>query len=458
MNLFTHQKEGVEFLKKRAGAILGDEMGLGKTRQAIVALGRVSDHLNVIVCPASLKLNWEREIKMVYPEDEVYVDGDIIGFLESNAAWLVVNYDQLKKWGGVLIEKKYCLVGDEAHYIKGRSLRSRLFLKLADEAERVYLLTGTPILNRPIELYNLLKAIKHPITKTKRTGKDNWWGFALRYCGAHRITLGNTGKSFLDIRGATHLDELKEKISDSFLRRTKDKVLDLPPKIEQMILIELSKDWQKKYDSAFDDYIKFLRDNPIEGKIIDNVILARHLVEIQKLKQVCSEAKIDAIKEDVESMLDASESVVIFTQYRQTLKTLVSAFPGSVSIDGSDSMESRQEAVDLFQSGASRVFIGNIKAAGIGITLTRSSNVVFADLDWTPAVHDQAADRCHRIGQTGTVNVRYYVTRGTIEEDIMEMLDKKRKIIEKVLAGDDSKSETMGVKELVGRISARVDK
>ncbi len=453
INLFDHQKQAIEFLKKRRSAILADEMGLGKSRSAIVALGDISDYLNVIICPASLKINWEREIHMVYPEDEVYVGGEPDGFDYKKYAWLIINYDQLQKWIGVLDGKKYLLVGDEAHYIKGNTKRSKLFLMLSDQAKRVYLLTGTPVLNRPIDLYKLLKAIKHPLSLTA-TKKDNWFGYAHKFCGAHWQRFG--ARKFLDVGGATNIDILYNEIKDVFLRRMKSEVLDLPEKIIQTIPIEISSEYRKKYNSAFDDYIKFLHEHPIDGKNIDNIMMARHIVELQKLKQICSIAKMDAIMEDVASAIESDEKVIIFTQYTSTLINFRNAIYDRklrcVTLSGEDNAEERQKSVDCFQSGGADIFVGNIKAAGIGITLTAATNVFFADLDWTPAIHDQAMDRAHRIGQTGTVNVRYYVAKDTIEEDIIKMLDKKRGIISQILSGEKADKD-MGVADMVNQLA-----
>ncbi len=279
----------------------------------------------------------------------------------------------------------------------------------------------------------------------------------MKFCGAFRQPL-RSGGSFLNVRGATNLDKLREQINDSFLRRMKSEVMNLPEKIIQEVPVELSKEWRKRYDTAFDEYIEFLRANPIEGKNIDNVLLAMHIVELQKLKQVCSDAKIFTIGEDVESAIESGEKVVIFTQYRETLKHIKGNLGSHnpVSISGDDNQDERQNAVDSFQQiEACKVFVGNIKAAGIGITLTAATNVFFADLDWTPAVHDQAMDRCHRIGQTGTVNVRYYVAQGTVEEDIMGMLASKRIMIEKVLTGENG-AESEGVVDVINRIVKRI--
>ena len=477
---FKHQVSGSKFLKARKGAILADEMGLGKTRQEIDAIGNDNVDLHVIVCPASLKLNWKREILMVYPEEGVYVSGGKQPFNGKLDAWYIVNYDQLGKHVGVILDSgKFTLTGDEAHYIKGNSARTKYFMILADAAARVHLLTGTPVLNRPVELFNLLKAIRHPVAKLK--GK-----YAERYCGAvpmarirdklnnrHFIVHRSQAFGFMhdrsqyqvmfyvDMRGATNLGELKEQIAGSFLRRTKKEVMDLPEKIETMVPVELKPAWRKKYASAFDDYLDFLSSNPMEGKNLDNIMLARHMVELQKLKQVCSEAKIDAVTEAIEDAVEQGEKVVVFTQYTKTLMDLADRVGrlGIVTLQGSTSQDRRQAAVDSFQSDEKvRVFIGNIKAAGIGITLTASTQVIFADLDWTPAVHDQAADRCHRIGQTGTVNVRYFFVPDSVEEDVLEMLAQKREVITAILEGGDVHVERSAVKEVIDRLSTRASK
>lgn len=470
---FKHQEEGITFLVKQPFSILADEPGLGKTYQAIVALGRSSDDLNVIVCPASMKLNWEQEIGMVYPEDKVEVISGKWSEIGKDTAWIIVNYDILDKWVPHLRLVGFSLVGDEAHYIKGNSKRTKAFLELAKSAKRIHLLTGTPVMNRPIELYNLLKAIRHPLARTKTE-------FGKRYCDAQEMCMIQvlaSGKRFVrhasqswafrndkvhyevryysDARGASNLGELKEKMSDVFLRRTKSEVLDLPPKIVTHIPFEMSEECAKRYDTAFDDYIAFLEANPVEGKNVDAVILAKHLVELQKLKQVCSESKIEAIVEAVEAANDSGEKVIVFSQYQATLDALRAHFRGSVGIDGKMSEKARHGAILAFEEGSAMVFVGNIKAAGVGINLTASSHVIFADLDWTPAVHEQAEDRAHRIGQTGTVNVRYYIAQNTIEEDIMEMLEQKRRVVGAVLSGSDEVEAQSGVRDVIKRLNPK---
>lgn len=451
MNPFKHQIEGIKFLKEKGRAILADEMGIGKTLQAMIA-AKESGGGVIVVCPASVKLNWRNEINAQYPIDRVIVINSTDP-IPTGADWYVINYDILGKKRELLLaffrdKDTRTLILDEAHYTKNRSKRAKAAMDLAAAAERVYLLTGTPIMNRPAELFNLLKAVGSPLAK-------NWYAYMMRYCGAWRRTLKN-GRTFLDTSGASNLDELRMRIAPYFLRREKKDVLDLPEKIIQEIPIELSKWWRERYDHAFDEYIEFLRANPITEKSIDNVLLARHLVELQKVKQVCSRAKIEQITEDIGEIASAGEKVVVFTQYRETLAAIEQGARERKltiqTISGETSIQDRQSAVEAFQGGSVDVFIGNIKAAGIGITLTAANKVIFADLDWTPATHDQAEDRCHRIGQTGTVNVYYYIATDTIEEDIIEMIQKKRQIIQKILAGETAKTSENVASQLIKKL------
>ena len=480
--LFDHQIAGIEFLVSRKKAILADEMGLGKTRTAIIA-AKEEKAKTIIVCPASLKINWKREIQSVYPDDVVDVVDSKSNEISYRSDWVIINYDIVEKWIPqieTLIEGGHLdtIILDEAHYIKGKSQRAtaivggfispkggtRHKLKgLANQMERVYLLTGTPLLNRPVELFNLLRAIKHPLSQNRTE-------FVKKYCGAFfivRVQDLATGKAFmveqkrfykyygdrkkyrvlfrfLDESGATNLPELWATVRDSMLRRKKKDVIDLPEKIISVMDCELSDEWKKIYDHAWDSYIDFLRANQIDGdqSKLDNVILARHLVEITKLKQVCSQSKIPRIIQDVKNAVEQGQKVIIFSQYTDTIdrimETLKTEEIKAVSLSGSDDMNERQISVDAFQNNDDvKAIVLNIKAGGVGINLTAGSIVMFADMDWSPEIHRQAEDRAHRIGQEGTVNVYYYVQGGTVEEDILAILAEKKGIADAVLEGQN---------------------
>lgn len=455
---FKHQLEGIEILKSKRRMILADEMGLGKTFQAIKAAGEIGEGTWLILCPASLKINWRREILSVYPEDDVFVVESGPEKELPHVPWLIINYDMLQKYKGQLLSMKHLgqidgAIADEAHYIKGaKTIRAKITLEILEGLENIFMLTGTPLMNRPAELFNLLKAIRHPLGKARTT-------FVKRYCGAYLKTIplrGGKTIRFMDESGATHLDELREFTKDAILRRTKKEVLDLPPKIVAPKIIGMPEEYQKRYDTAFEDYIEFLANNPtvaeegIEEKV-ENILNAKHLVELTKLKQVCSQAKLDAIVEDIRSAVAQGEKVIVFSQFTNTIDTLQAKLLEakkasqygeaqepikSVTLKGTHSMDERQASVDAFQNDETvKVFIGNIKAAGVGITLTRATIVMFADMEWSPELHSQAEDRAHRIGQEGTVNVYYYIIEETVEEDIVDILTRKKSIIKDVTEG-----------------------
>lgn len=443
---FKHQLEGIEFLKKNKRAILADQPGLGKTLQAITAAGTTSSGAILVICPASLKINWEREIHMVYPEDNVIIiSGGAATDHISKAAWIIINYDILSKHLPMLKEmvkngEIETIIGDEAHYCKDtKTLRTKAFLSLTEHAQQVYCLTGTPVMNRPIEIFALLKAVKHPLAHSQdKTASALRKEFGKRYCAAYFHQFGRSGRGFWDETGSSRLPELRALTKDIFLRRTKTEVLDLPEKIVSVVPTTLSTEYQRAYDTAWDNYLEWVANHP-EGKDLKNIMSAQALVELGKLKQVCSLAKISRIVTDVENFIEQGEKVIIFSQYTETIKTLAQQLrkEGSVTLTGADDMDMRQAAMDAFQNDENcKVFIANMKAGGVGITLTAGSIVIFADMEWSPEIHRQAEDRAHRIGQTGTVNVYYYIAESTIEEDIIDTLMNKQETIGVLTGGE----------------------
>lgn len=459
MTLFKHQEEGIAFLTTKRKAILADQMGLGKTRQAIVAAENTGIK-TLVLCPASLKTNWAREILTVNENASIVI---LNGSKEEHYSqgfsshWTIANYDIIHKEENkkrIQNENYETVILDEAHYIKShKSKRTKATLAIVQAIPHRFLLTGTPILNRPEELFTLLRAIDHPLG-------GSWYSYVLRYCGAYwrktRKVKRNplTGQleevKFLDTSGATNLTELQKKLEPTYLRRTKEILGNtLPAKIITNVPVELTKEDRKRYEQAWDEYMNYLENNPIifsdltneeREEKMENIKQAKHLVELQKLKQVASQAKITPIIEDVLNIVEQGEKAIIFTQYTETLRQIRAELRKAgilaVTLSGEDDQTARQISIDAFQKDDNvKVFIGNIKAAGVGITLTKASTVIFADLAWTPADHEQAEDRAHRIGQQNQVNIYYYIAKETIEEDIIDLLGKKNQIINTILEG-----------------------
>ncbi|MNK57192.1 RNA polymerase-associated protein RapA [compost metagenome] len=433
--LFTHQREGIEFLlrpRPYRGALLADDMGLGKTRQALIAAHEAHPRGRMlVVCPASLKLNWEREIHAVLGAQEV----SVLGRDEGLARWTIVNYDRLRSHQTELDSEDWaCLILDEAHYLKNRhSQRSLLVLGgehrprkrgtlppgrirgLVERAERVILLTGTPITNRPLDLFALLRAIAHPLG-------DDLLRYAVRYCAAFQTEWG------WDMGGASHLDELHDRLRDVLLRRSKDEVLDLPPKLRTYMPVEVD---LVAYRKVWLDYVQLL------AKRKRRVPRALLLAEVAKLRHAAALAKVPAAIAHVEAVLEAGEKVIVFTCHTGVVEALMRRFgPSAVRLTGEDGPAQRQAAVDAFQNDPEvRLFVGNLVAAGVGVSLTAATQVLFVDYSFVPAEHLQAEDRPYRIGQSNAVTVTYLSALGTLDEEIERLLAQKLAVVSEAIEG-----------------------
>jgi len=490
MELYPFQKEGVSFIEGRRGrALLGDEMGLGKTAQALAWL-QLHPELSpvVIVVPASVKLNWAKEIRMwlqpgsynlfvisgrVDIDDEDYqynyfqqeqagkghsrdifvINYDIIvnrteKIEEKTPAGYVISSKTVEVegtgWADLLKKlKPQVVIGDEIHYIKSNtSLRTKAFIKLSRGVKHVLGLSGTPIINRPLEFFNPIKVIEPALF-------PSFWDFAKKFCGATHNGYG------WDFSGATNTDELHDVVTRHIMvRRLKSEVLaELPAKVRSVVPIEL--DNRKVYNKANHDIIAWIRDNEGAEKA-DKAGMAEVLVAFEKLKQLCVEGKMKSSIKWIEDFLDSEQKLVVFATHKKTVDDLMEHFGNrAVKLDGSVTGQKRQDAVDRFQTDDEiRLFVGNIKAAGIGITLTAASNTCFLELGWTPGEHDQAEDRVHRIGQEAdSVNAYYLLADGTIENDIAHLLDEKRKVLASVLDGkkvDEKGILTELIKKCIG--------
>lgn len=443
-----YQKAGIAYALARPATLIGDEMGLGKTIQAIGVINTLpTDAKIIIVCPASLRLNWKREIEKwsVLPRT--------IGIVENGKDWpegdvIIINYDLLGKHAERLAVQWDLLVIDEAHYLKnGKALRTKA--ALGDKgtgglrAHRRLFLTGTPISNRPIELWSLIHSLD-----PSGLGAS-WRTFATRYCN------GRQGRYGWEVDGASNLDELQRKLRASVMcRRQKSEVLaELPAKRRQIVVLptngaSAAVKAENKAFEATEKRLEALRLQVELGKAGDDENAYERAVEalrdatraafteISVLRHRTALAKVPAV---LEHLQNSEEKQIVFCHHKDVAEELRAALAefGVVTLTGDSDMTDRQAAVDRFQTDpACRYFIGTMGAAGVGITLTASSHVIFAELDWVPGTISQAEDRAHRIGQTNSVLIQHLVLDGSLDARMANVLVEKQAVIDAALDDD----------------------
>ena len=424
--LMPFQNAGVKFLEVAGGsAMISDQMGLGKTAQALAYL-QLHKELRpaIIVCPASLKYNWRNECEMWLETNDTIeiINGGKVHKLEADIT--IINYDLIKKWETTIIDDEHqVIIFDESHYVKNqKAARSIAAKNIGSKVPHRILLTGTPMLNRPNELWNQLQ-ILDPTTYTDK----NFFRWHLKYTDA---TKGEYG---WDFSGASNLDELSENLKHIMIRRTKDQVLpELPDKRQSSIIVPITN--RKDYRKAESEFFAWVAEQKgiAAAKRASRV---EQLTKIEYLKQIAATGKLRSAIEWISDFLESGEKLVVFATHKATIHAIEREFGNiAVKIDGSVGGEARQAAVDKFQNDPKvKLFIGNIKAAGVGITLTSASDVIFLELPWTPADLEQSEDRVHRIGQKNAVNIYYLLGDRTIDENIATMLASKKKVIDGIM-------------------------
>jgi SNF2 family DNA or RNA helicase len=439
-----HQKIAIEKLLANNKFILADDMGLGKTTSAVIGALESGAKKILIVCPASLKINWEREIKNYSDRKVLIVEGRKWG---STFDFYIINYDIIKNYHStdnsedsddykLLVNEGFDLaIVDEAHYISNTTAnRTRLLNDVLEKIQRVWLLTGTPMTSRPINYFNLLKIVDSPLTL-------NWQSYVKRYCKGYQFRVGN--RKVWNTSGASNLDELRERTKAYVLRRLKTDILDLPEKIITPVFLELS---SKMYDEELLEFTRITNDKKNDETI--TVTLNR----LMKIRQLISYEKIPYTCELIDKCLDQGKKVIVFTNFTMTLDMIYEKYKkNAVVLDGRMSKERRQESVDRFQTEDKvKVFISNIIAGGVGITLTAAEVIIMNDLSFVPAHHSQAEDRSYRYGQTKSVLVYYPIFENTVEKIVYNILQKKKNVIDQVM-GDGEYSESFG-KDLISEL------
>ncbi len=447
--LYEHQEESVKFLLSRDASILALDMGLGKTVCSIIAALESGAKNILVVCPSSVKINWKREIN-VFCDDVTIVDGR----KWNQAKFTIINYDILKNFHTVEEKKKKeptepvvelnrdivnsnfdLIIVDEAHYLKNnKSIRGEIIadLVLNFGINKVWLLTGTPISNRPMDFFNLLRILKAPLAQ-------NWQYFAVRYCDGKKMfrTLKNGLKKQIWLTdGASNLDELAAKTKNLILRKLKTEVLDMPDKIVTPVYHELSPKGWNEYNKLWDEYLEKRLEQKKRGTV------QRDLVELILLRKFIAMEAIPETIEMVNNALEMGKKVIIFTNFTEELLKLSEHFKKTCVLHyGPMSDKEKQRSVDSFQNNdKTNVFIGNIISAGVGITLTKASVVIFNSFSWVPGINEQGEDRSFRIGQNENVNVYYQLFEDTISTRMWETLINKKDVIATIM-GDKKLSD-----------------
>lgn len=449
-DLFPFQRAGVAYAVTHGRVIIADEMGLGKTVQALASIEHENAYPALVVVPAVVKLNWARETERWLPMRDVEVLHGTKPHPLGRADVVIVNYDILARWKDTLDKVAWrSIVFDESHYLKSKdAARTKVSKALAFKVPMRLMLTGTPILNRPIELASQLEILG------RLDGLGGFWAYAKRYCNAYRAPYG------WDMTGSANLAELNRKLRQTCLvRRTKDEVLsELPAKRRAMVPIELEDRqayeevkrklavWLKERLLADQAWMAKVRDAGEDAEQAAHVAAwhkeqamgrAKTLVMIEALRDTAARQKLPGALRWLDEFTAGGQKIVVFAHHRDIARGIRDHFgERAVMLTGETSPEDRQRVVDRFQTDPTcQVFVGNMQAAGVGITLTAASDVAFVELPWRPGDLMQAEDRCHRIGQTDSVTAWYLLAAGTIEEKIAAMLDTKRQVVDEATDG-----------------------
>jgi SWI/SNF-related matrix-associated actin-dependent regulator 1 of chromatin subfamily A len=447
------QKAGVAYALTHRDSLNADEMGLGKTVQACGLINADPSTKNIlIVCPASLKLNWQRELERWLVRK--YTCGFATSTVLPGTQIVIANYEIMSKLRSQVDRRSWdLLICDESHYCKNPdSQRTKAVLgavkhdkavKTPIDAVKRLFLTGTPILNRPIELWPMLRVID-----PEGLGA-NYWNFVRRFCGAW-----DNSPWGWDVNGASNLETLQEQLrSRIMIRRLKKDVLtELPPKRRQIValpstavksIVQRECNFYISNQAMIEEAIAKAEIAQKEGDKESYDAAARDLKglrqtafeEISRLRHDTAVAKVPYLIDYLENALEQENKIVLFAHHQDVINPIVDKFTAvAVKFDGTMSNERKQQAVDRFQHDPKcKLFVGSVTAAGVGITLTAASYVLFAELDWRPAILSQAEDRVHRIGQKVSVLAQHVVFDGSLDANMAKKIIEKQEIIDKAI-------------------------
>lgn len=420
--LMPYQVAGVEFMAEKRKVLLADEMGLGKSGQAIATVELERSFPCIVICPASLKYNWEKEIKkFTSSKARVLSSGDYI-FTGTGWEYFIINYDILGKIDLSKVGHK-SLICDESHVLSNKSTkRSKAVMKYVG-VDRVFLLTGTPIYNKPVGLVNQLATLG----VLKQFG--GYYEFTKRYCSAFRSSFG------MNVSGASNLGELNIKLRESVMirREKKDVLKDLPPK--RRIIIDCQLTNMSMYLRAKNDIVDFIKETKGSEHSRFNS-MAEAIVQLTALKKLTAEGKLKQFYEWVDEFLETGKKLIVFAIHTAIVEAIAERYKCRV-ITGKVPSEKRQNAVDDFQENPdTKIIACNIEAGGVGFNMTEASDVAILELPWTSTHVEQAIDRAHRHGQKDSVTAWFFLAEKTIDLRIYDLIEMKRQQAEQAIGVD----------------------
>ena len=435
---YPYQRDGILFGLQKKRLIIGDEPGLGKTLQSIGIADCANAYPCLVICPASLKINWKREFEKFTDKKALVLDNS------TRTTWpyllqmgmyqvAIVNYESLRKYfvwdirayGTFrLKDVVFCpeirrfrsVIIDESHRVKDPSAQQTIFAKgITTGKPYIVLLSGTPVVNRPHDLVSQLSIMER-----------------LSEFGGKSKFLADYGDKDSD------LSELSKQLYERcMIRREKKSVLtDLPDKTRVDLYVDISN--REEYDVAENDLRRYLEEyTECTDAEIRRKMRMKALAKFMTLRSLSAKGKVKQAVDFINTHLANDKPLVVFCSYHEIVDALKKQFPKAVTITGRDSLVEKQAAVDSFQAGHSKLAICSIKAAGVGLTLTASSSVAFIEFPWTYADCCQCEDRCHRIGQKENVTCYYLLGEHTIDHKLYQIIHEKKSIANQILGTDD---------------------
>lgn len=441
-----YQLTGIEYMQLHAGTLLADDPGLGKTIQVAGYINSDSSLREVLIgCPPSLAINWKKELEKWLVTDhtigiakgDFFPATDII-ILPYSIAWRHRHRIRLWLWD--------LMVLDEAHECKNpEAKRSLSFINKQNpvRSRRAVFVTGTPIENRPIEIHNLVSYLNPKRFKGRHE-------FGMRYCEPRRVKKGMKGWDWI-YTGADNLPELHQKLDGVMIRRRKKDVLkELPPKVRSVIRLdgfervkeeaELLFEARERIEELKAEYHEAQANDMIDAMAEIQTFIEYELHEMAEIRHETALIKLDKSYPYIDALLRDHEKIIIFAWHRDVIEELQDHYKEMCVVHhGGRNAQQKEEAVQAFQEDKNtRIFIGNIKSAGVGLTLTAASVVLFMELDWSPKKLEQAEDRAHRIGQNDNVLVYYLVLEGSIDASMASTLVDKLNVIDQAIEGEET--------------------